>query len=53
MSDQDRFVDPSRGAFELFKQLPRDRPIEMLNMVRFREWADYPQDHPAAASGVS
>lgn len=36
------FVDPTRAAFELFKSLPRDHPIDMLNLIRLREWAVYP-----------
>lgn len=49
----ERFVDPERTAFESFKRLPRDRPIEMINLVRFRERAAYPSDHPAASEGMS
>ena len=49
----DRFVDPDREAFEAFKRLPRDCPIEMLNLVRFREWADYPEEHPDAGRRIS
>ena len=46
-------VDPEREAFEAFKKLPRDEPIEMLNLVAFRERAAYPSDHPQAASSLS
>lgn len=53
MSDQDRFVDPSREAFESFKQLPRDCAIEMLNMLRFRQWAGYPEDHDHRGQRIS
>ena len=41
-------VDPERAQFEAFKQLPRDQPITMLNLLRFREKAAYEED-----SGVS
>lgn len=34
-------VDPERDRFEAFKQLPRDVPIMMLNLLRFRERAAY------------
>lgn len=44
-------VDPARDAFDAFKDLPRDVPIEMLNLVRFRATAAYPADHPDHASG--
>lgn len=53
MSEHDRFVDPSREAFDAFKQRPRDHPIEMLNMVRFRDWAAYPAGHPASGERIS
>ena len=36
-----RYVDFTREAFDLFKSLPRDRPISMLNLLRFRERAEY------------
>ena len=49
----DRHVDPEREAFEAFKSLPRDTPIEMLNLLRFRELAAYPEDHPCAAEDLS
>jgi len=34
-------VDPQRDQFEAFKDLPRDEPIMMLNLLRFREHAAY------------
>lgn len=42
----DRFVDPQRVAFDLFKTLPRDASIDMLNLVCFRALAAYPPGHP-------
>ncbi len=48
-----RFVDPEREQFEAFKALDRDHPIEMLNLVKFRETAQYPSDHPLAAAGLT
>lgn len=50
---QDQFVDPSREGFDAFKALPRDTPINMLNLLRFREHANYPHDHPSAGTGLS
>ncbi len=47
------FIDPERAQFEAFKSLPRDHPIEMLNLVRFRPAAAYPSDHPHAQEGLS
>jgi uncharacterized protein (DUF1330 family) len=35
------FVDPEREQFDAFKELPRDAPIMMLNMLRFRSKAVY------------
>lgn len=34
-------VDPERQQFEAFKSLPRDEPVMMLNLLRFRAKADY------------
>jgi uncharacterized protein (DUF1330 family) len=35
------YIDPERGQFEAFKALPRDEPIMMLNLLRFRDKAAY------------
>lgn len=35
-------IDPGREQFDTFKRLPRDKPIVMLNCVRFRDKANYP-----------
>jgi uncharacterized protein (DUF1330 family) len=45
------YVDPTRAAFDLFKALPRDEPIWMLNLVRYRDLAAYPDGHPDADTG--
>lgn len=34
-------VDPERDQFEEFKKLPRDEPVMMLNLLRFRDKAVY------------
>lgn len=47
------FIDPSRANFDAFKALPRDEPIHMLNLLRFREHAAYPDGHGHAAKGWS
>ncbi|MCA1749997.1 MAG: DUF1330 domain-containing protein, partial [Sphingomonadales bacterium] len=44
---------PSRGNFDAFKALDRDAPIEMLNLVRFRDEAAYPEGHGCADKGLS
>ena len=36
------FVDPTRESFGLFKDLPRDHPVQMLNLVLLNEKAVYP-----------
>jgi uncharacterized protein (DUF1330 family) len=39
------YVDPTREHFDAYKALPRDTPINMLNLVRFNALAKYPQGH--------
>ena len=46
-------LDPAREAFDAFKKLPRDTPIQMLNLIRFHEKAQYPQGHILADKGWS
>ena len=45
------YVDPTRAAFDLFKSLPRDTPINMLNLIRYRDIAAYPEGHDHAGKG--
>lgn len=40
------YIDPDREAWEVFKTLPRDQPIQMLNLVKVKPQAEYPTDHP-------
>lgn len=46
-------VDPLREQFDAFKALPRDRPIHMLNLVRLKPMADYPEGHPNHGKGMT
>ena len=46
-------VDPTRAAFDAFKALPRDVPILMLNLIRYRDLAAYPEGHEHAGKGWS
>lgn len=46
-------VDPEREAFDAFKALPRDTPINMLNLLRFRDRAAYPAGHANDGRGLS
>ena len=42
----ERFIDPTAEAYALFKSLPRDTPIHMLNLARYKDLAQYPAGHP-------
>ncbi len=50
---EERYLDPTREHFDAFKALPRDVPINMLNLLQFHGTAQYPEDHPNAAHGWS
>jgi uncharacterized protein (DUF1330 family) len=39
------YIDPDREAWEVFKGLPRDQSIQMLNLVKLRSRAEYPEGH--------
>ncbi len=47
------YIDPSRENFAAFKALPRDEPMQLLNMIRYRDVAAYPEDHALAGQGWS
>lgn len=47
------YLDPDRAQFEAFKALPRDTPINMLNLVTFNDLANYPGDHELARDGLT
>jgi len=44
------YVDPQRPQFEAFKALTRDHQIDMLNLVRLRERAVYPDGREASGA---
>jgi uncharacterized protein (DUF1330 family) len=46
-------IDPLREQFEAFKALPRDQPIHMLNLIRLKPVADYPDGHPNHGKGLT
>ncbi|MEQ7156210.1 DUF1330 domain-containing protein [Brevundimonas aurifodinae] len=46
-------IDPTREVMAAFRDLPSDRPIAMINLLRFRDRADYPSDHADHATGLS
>ena len=43
-------IDPERDQFDAFKKLPRDKPIMMLNLLRFREKAAYEDGREATGA---
>ncbi|WP_341713829.1 DUF1330 domain-containing protein [Erythrobacter sp.] len=49
----DTFIDPSPANFNTFKDLPRDEPIHMLNLLLYRDEAEYPKGHEHAGKGWS
>lgn len=43
-------IDPSRESFrQLFVNTAPDQPVVMLNLLRFRDEAQYPLEHPEPA----
>ena len=46
-------IDPLRAQFDAFKALPRDTPIQMLNLIRLNALAAYPEGHPDHGKGLS
>lgn len=49
----DGYIDPEREQFDFFKSLPRDMPINMLNLLRFNDNAAYPAGHSHADRALS
>lgn len=47
------YIDPSPANFQAFKDLPRDTPINMLNLLLYRDVAEYPEGHEHAGKGWS
>lgn len=47
------YIDPSPTNFQRFKNLPRDEPIHMLNLLRYRDLAEYPEGHEHHGNGWS
>lgn len=41
------YIDPTKEQFAAFRDLPRDTPIHMLNLVRLRDQAAYPDGRKA------
>lgn len=47
------YIDPSPANIQSFKDLPRDTPIHMLNLLLYRDVAEYPEGHEHAGKGWS
>lgn len=47
------YIDPTRESFDAFKSLPRDTPIQMLNLLRFKDRAVYSIGHSHAAARLT
>lgn len=47
------YIDPDRQAWEVFKSLPKDQPIQMLNLIRLKPRAEYPPGHPDHGKDLS
>lgn len=43
-------IDPTRAQFDAFKALPRDRPVNMLNLVKLRDKAEYEDGRDATGA---
>ncbi|MEM7301952.1 MAG: DUF1330 domain-containing protein [Pseudomonadota bacterium] len=51
MSDaNDLYVDPDRARFKLLKDLDRETPANMLNLIRLREKAEYTDGREATGA---
>jgi uncharacterized protein (DUF1330 family) len=44
------FIDPNRTQFEAFKSLPRDEPLNMLNLIKLRDQAAYEDGRSATGA---
>ena len=44
------FIDPTKDAFAAFRARDREGPIHMLNLVRLRERASYPDGRSASGA---
>ncbi len=47
------YIDPDREAWDVFKSLPRDQPIQMMNLVKLKPKAEYPAGHPDHGKDLS
>ncbi len=47
------YIDPDRAQFEAFKGLDRETELNMINLVRFNDLANYPSAHDLARDGLT
>ena len=45
-------IDPDREAWTQFRNLVSDQPIHMLNLVKVKPLATYPEDHRKGVTGL-
>ena len=50
---RETYIDPSPANFQAFKDLPRDEPIHMLNLLQYQDEAEYPEGHEHSGKGWS
>lgn len=53
MTVEDEYTEPWPAHFAGFMELPDGYPIDLLNLVLYRERALYPAGHPQAGQGLS
>lgn len=46
-------IDPAPENWAQFKSLPRDTPINMLNLIKLRDVAEYPVGHSNHGQGLT
>jgi uncharacterized protein (DUF1330 family) len=46
-------INPTSESFKAFRDLPRDAPVHMLNLIRYRVRADYSAEMLEAAHSLS
>jgi len=46
----EQFIDPTREGFAALKDLPRDHPVDMLNLVKLRATAAYADGRAATGA---
>jgi len=45
------YVNSDKKAYEAMQALPKDQPLQMLNMIRYRDKADYKDNSEFSAKG--